>query len=179
VHGLPRPVAAQCTAPRGQVYLQTFTDDVGPPALVPAESNEAASAAPLLAPEALIQNMAAAFAEGRAWTAKEFSSLLQSRGAILCGDVRSFILGRVIADEAEVLTLATDPAFRRQGRAAAALAQFVHDATQAGATRIFLEVATASALISCKNSFRPTTPVALASILTIWSKGRDEVGKCG
>lgn len=58
VHGLPRPVAAQCTAPRGQVYLQTFADDVGPPALVPADSNEAASAAPLRAPEALIQNMA-------------------------------------------------------------------------------------------------------------------------
>lgn len=93
-------------------------------------------------PEALAQTHAAAFAEGRAWTAKEFSSLLQSRGAILCGDVRSFILGRVITDEAEVLTLATDPAFRRQGRAAAALAKFVHNATQAGATRVFLEVAT-------------------------------------
>jgi len=101
-------------------------------------------------PEALAQTHAAAFAEGRAWTAKEFSSLLQSRGAILCGDVRSFILciTRQASQHAASARITTQP-----------------------------QMVAASALISCKNSFRPTTPVALASILTIWSKGRDEVGK--
>jgi len=65
----------------------------------------------------LARTHAAAFTQTRPWSAKEFSTLLNSHGVILCGDARSFVLGRVIADEAEVLTIATELQFQRQGLA--------------------------------------------------------------
>ena len=48
---------------------------------------------------------------------------------------------RIVADEAEVLTIATDPAKRRQGLARAALKDAENAAALAGAREIFLEVA--------------------------------------
>lgn len=94
-----------------------------------------------MTPAALSATHHAAFADQRGWSAKEFGQLLGQRGVILCGDAKSFVLGRVIADEAEVLTLATHPEFVRQGRATKALQQFLNDARSQGATRVFLEVA--------------------------------------
>ncbi len=92
--------------------------------------------------EDLATTHAAAFGGTRAWTAQEFSNLRDQRGVILCGDAKSFILGRVIADEAEILTLATHPDFRRQGRAHQALRDFIAAAARNGGQRVFLEVAT-------------------------------------
>jgi ribosomal-protein-alanine N-acetyltransferase len=60
---------------------------------------------------------------------------------ILIGDARSFLLGRVIADEAEVLTIATAPEFRRQGLAQARIAAFLDALRIQQATLVFLEVA--------------------------------------
>ncbi len=51
------------------------------------------------------------------------------------------ILARVAADEAEVLTLAVDPAVRRHGLGRALLGQALATARQRGASAIFLEVA--------------------------------------
>ena len=51
------------------------------------------------------------------------------------------ILARVAADEAEVLTLAVDPAVRRRGLARALLGQALATARQRGADAMFLEVA--------------------------------------
>jgi ribosomal-protein-alanine N-acetyltransferase len=92
-------------------------------------------------PEALAATYAAAFQAERAWTEAEFANLLGQPGVILCGEVRSFALGRVTLDEAEVLTLATVPAARRQGLARAALEAMAVSAAEAGAARMFLEVA--------------------------------------
>ena len=44
---------------------------------------------------------------------RDCESLLPQTGVILCGDAKSFVLGRVIAGEAEVLTLATHPDHQR------------------------------------------------------------------
>lgn len=90
---------------------------------------------------ALAATHARAFATARPWTAAEFSALLASPGVILSGDATAFVLGRVTLDEAEILTLATDPAARRQGLARAALIRFEQIAGQAGARVAFLEVA--------------------------------------
>lgn len=60
VHGLPRPVTAQCAAPRGQVYVQAFAETISAPTLVDADD---AMAAPMLDPVALITNMAEIAAE--------------------------------------------------------------------------------------------------------------------
>jgi [ribosomal protein S18]-alanine N-acetyltransferase len=59
----------------------------------------------------------------------------------MTGDARSFAVGRVVLDEAEVLTLATHPDHRRQGLARAALADLTRQCEQAAVTRLFLEVA--------------------------------------
>lgn len=85
---------------------------------------------------------ARAFAgQGRAWTAAEFAGLAQSPHVFAVGDAEAFALGRVAADEAELLTLATDPNHRRQGRARACLAAFEAEARARGACAAILEVA--------------------------------------
>ncbi|MAU52788.1 MAG: ribosomal-protein-alanine acetyltransferase [Roseovarius sp.] len=95
-----------------------------------------------MTPEALAATHARAFAgQGRAWSAAEFAALLASPHVFVTGDARGFALGRVIADEAELLTLATDPGHRRQGRAHACLAAFAEEAQARGAATAFLEVA--------------------------------------
>ena len=95
-----------------------------------------------MTPETLAAIHARAFAgQGRGWSAQEFAALLDSPYVFVCHKENAFALGRVIADEAELLTLATDPATRRRGRARAALAGFEAEAQARGATRGFLEVA--------------------------------------
>ena len=90
---------------------------------------------------ALAATHRAAFTHTRPWTAAELSSLLTQRGVILCGDARSFVIARVIADEAEILTLATHPDFQRQGRACAVLDEFLGTCKSLAVTSLFLEVA--------------------------------------
>lgn len=94
-----------------------------------------------MTPEMLARVHAAAFTESRPWSALEFATLLDSTGVILRGDARSFVLGRLIADEAEVLTIATAPEFRRQGLAQGCLAAFLDALQKQQAQSVFLEVA--------------------------------------
>lgn len=94
-----------------------------------------------MTPEALARTHAAAFSTTRAWDADEFAALLADPNAFTTGDQASFVLMRVIADEAEILTLATAPEHRRNGLARAALVQAETKAAQRGAAAVFLEVA--------------------------------------
>lgn len=101
------------------------------------------SAIPAPAPDAAMMARvhAAAYRLDRPWSLQEFASLLDSPHVMALGDRRAFVLARIIADEAEILTIATDPAYQRLGIARDLLVQF-HAAAQArGATRAFLEVA--------------------------------------
>ncbi len=87
---------------------------------------------------------ALAFAE--AWSAADIGALLTAMGGYgfaVRGDdgLAGFILCRLIADEAEVLTLATSPAHRRQGVGAALLSAARTAARAGGAKSMFLEVA--------------------------------------
>lgn len=91
--------------------------------------------------EALAATHHACFAADRSWSAEEIAALLDDASVILCGDASSFVLGRVIFDEAEVLTVATHPDARRLGLAAGCLAGFHAQARRTGAARAFLEVA--------------------------------------
>lgn len=84
---------------------------------------------------------AAAYRLDRPWSRAEFGALLDSPHVIALGDDRAFILARIIADEAEVLTIATHPDHRRQGMARALLQRFHQAARARGATTAFLEVA--------------------------------------
>jgi ribosomal-protein-alanine N-acetyltransferase len=92
-------------------------------------------------PDALAQTHARAFTDQRPWSAAEFADLLTSPHVFLVGDATSFALGRVIAGEAELLTLATDPDAQGRGLGRATLAAY-HTAAQArDADTAFLEVA--------------------------------------
>ena len=76
------------------------------------------------------------------WGAPVFALQLGLLGAFgLLDPAGAFILARVVADEAEVLMLATAPPMRRQGRAAALLYAARAHASARGATTLVLEVA--------------------------------------
>ena len=55
---------------------------------------------------------------------------------------QGFILARTVADEAEILTLAMSPPFRRRGVARALVEAAAAEAARKGAKALFLEVAT-------------------------------------
>ncbi|SIQ23110.1 ribosomal-protein-alanine N-acetyltransferase [Paracoccus thiocyanatus] len=80
-------------------------------------------------------------AHPRPWTAAEFQALLAGPANFLLIRPQAFLLGRAIADEAELLTLAVAPEARRQGLASALLAEFAATSRARGARAAFLEVA--------------------------------------
>ena len=84
---------------------------------------------------------AAANSLDRAWGLSEFVALTDSPHVLALGDDRAFVLARIIADEAELLTIATHPDHRRKGMARALLTRFHSAARTRGATHAFLEVA--------------------------------------
>lgn len=95
-----------------------------------------------MTPEEMAALHARAFAgQGQVWSAAEFASLCASDLVFVVGGANAFALGRVIVDEAELLTLATDPDQRRKGLGRAILARFEAEAGRRGALRAFLEVA--------------------------------------
>ena len=92
--------------------------------------------------ETLAAIHAAAFEDP--WDADVMESFLRASGAfaLLAGSpAAGFVLGRRIAGEAEILTLAVDPPHRRRGVGAALLAGAVDFAREACAQAMFLEVA--------------------------------------
>lgn len=92
-------------------------------------------------PSELAAIHARAFNTSRAWTTSEFAALLSQPGTFLQARPECFALIRVVADEAELLTLATEPDQQRRGHARAVLSEGHASASKAGATSIFLEVA--------------------------------------
>jgi len=84
---------------------------------------------------------AAAFGQSRPWSAQEFTQLLQNPLCFVTGDAACFALFQVVADEAELLTIATHPDRQRHGLARACMADWQGIARRNGAGRAFLEVA--------------------------------------
>jgi ribosomal-protein-alanine N-acetyltransferase len=81
------------------------------------------------------------------WSDADIATLLDSPGvfalgASYAGEAAGFILCRVAADEAEILTLAVSPALRRRGVASELIGHAMATALACGAGAVFLEVAT-------------------------------------
>lgn len=94
-----------------------------------------------MTPEAMAAIYAAAFPDSRAWSAAEILGMLASPLTFaIQGDV-GFALGRVIADEAELITIAIDPRHQRQGLGLILLNQFEVESKTRGARWAILEVA--------------------------------------
>ena len=85
---------------------------------------------------------AAAFPPAERWDAAAIRVLLELPGGFgLLQPGAGFVLARVAADEAEILTLAVAPAARRLGHGGALLAGAMAAAVARGAVAMFLEVA--------------------------------------
>ncbi len=91
--------------------------------------------------DALAAIYAAAFPDGRAWQPSEFDALLADRFTFLCPHLSGFALGRCIAGEAELLTIAVMPQHQGNGIGQALLLAFEQQAESREATDAFLEVA--------------------------------------
>lgn len=94
-----------------------------------------------MTPETLATLHLAAFEDSRSWSEQEFAELLASPFCFVVGDQDGFAIGRVIADEAELLTIATHPSKRRAGVGARSLSGFQTEAANRGGKSAFLEVA--------------------------------------
>ena len=97
--------------------------------------------------DAVMAIMGAAFEPtyGEAWTRSQCAGILPMAGVSLRlatdgGCVTGFALMRAIADEAELLLIAVDPAAQQRGIGAALIDDFVQFATSRGARRLHLEV---------------------------------------
>lgn len=96
---------------------------------------------PELSPDAMAALHAACFTTPRPWTAPEIKGLLHSRHVFALTESAGFLLARVVADEAELLTVAVSPTSRRSGIGARLLTGFLTQARARGAATAFLEVA--------------------------------------
>ncbi len=97
-----------------------------------------------MTPEDLAAIHRACFRTPRPWTAAEFTDLLASPQCFLRSAPDGFALGRVIAGEAELLTIAVRPAARQRGIGRRLLEDFLAEAAQRGAISAFLEVSEAN-----------------------------------
>lgn len=83
----------------------------------------------------------------RAWTRQDLAELLASPGVAgllleVDGGDAGLAICRVAADEAELITIAVRPAYRRRGVARHLLTSTIAHVKSAGARSLFLEVAT-------------------------------------
>jgi ribosomal-protein-alanine N-acetyltransferase len=80
------------------------------------------------------------FTVPRPWSVAEFEAFLAAPATVLTSRPGGFALGQVMADEAELLTIAVAPAQRRQGLGRGLLGAFLTDCAARGAAAVFLEV---------------------------------------
>lgn len=95
-----------------------------------------------MTPEDLARLHAVCFTDApRPWSAEEFSSLIAQPETRLVAEDHGFALIRFAGYEAELLTLAVDPAHRRQGIARRLLHLLETVALETGSREVILEVA--------------------------------------
>lgn len=81
------------------------------------------------------------FTVPRPWSAAEIAQLLADPQVYALFQPSGFLIGRCVAGEAELLTVAVAPEERRQGLGAQLVSGFVTEALERGAEVAFLEVA--------------------------------------
>lgn len=87
-----------------------------------------------------LANLHRACFPNKPWSAADFADLKKS-GCDIIASQNGFIVWRVVADEAEIITIGVHPDARRSGIASAMLTLAESDAKKRGAQKIFLEVA--------------------------------------
>lgn len=89
---------------------------------------------------------AAVFTTPRPWSADEFAVLRRQTGVFVLtrqdeSGLAGLLVGRVVVDEAELLTIAVSPERQRQGLGASLMLTFLEESRQRRAMTAFLEVA--------------------------------------
>jgi len=99
-----------------------------------------------MTPEDLATLHRRCFATPRPWNAAEFAGFLADPLAFLLVESDAgFLVGRTVAGEAELLTLAVAPEARRRGLGRGLVARFLYQARLRGAESAFLEVSAENA----------------------------------
>ena len=88
---------------------------------------------------------ALAFVMPRPWSAAEIADLLASPFCFALVAEGGFVMGRVIAGEAELLTIAVDPARQGAGIGRGLMQRFLAEVAQRQGSHAFLEVAETNA----------------------------------
>lgn len=96
---------------------------------------------PSMTPAEMARIHAAAFTMPRPWSEAEIAGAMAGPFGVVMNESRGFLLGRVVAGEADLLTLAVDPEARRLGTGQALVGRFLAEARARGAESVFLEVA--------------------------------------
>lgn len=94
-----------------------------------------------MTPEEMAALHALAFPVGRGWSSGEIAAMIAAPGGFAVTAPEGFALGRAVAGEAELLTIAVTPDRRRAGAGRVLLARFEAEAAARGAGTAFLEVA--------------------------------------
>lgn len=108
---------------------------------------------------ALARLHSAAFVMPRPWSATEIAELLASPLCFLIEAPDGFLIGRVVAGEAELLTVAVRPLAQGRGIGGRLVQSFVDEARLRGADTAFLEVAETNAaarLVYARSRFYQT-----------------------
>ena len=87
---------------------------------------------------------AACFVTPRPWSAANITATLDSAFAFVLSEPQGFLLGRAVAGEAELLTLAVAPEARNRGIGGRLVTAFLAEAMSRGAESAFLEVSAAN-----------------------------------
>lgn len=93
-----------------------------------------------MTPEDMAALHARCFTTPAPWSARDFAGLAADPLCFVLAEPQGFLLGRAVAGEAELLTLAVLPEARRQGIGARLVAGFLNAARERQAEMAFLEV---------------------------------------
>jgi [ribosomal protein S18]-alanine N-acetyltransferase len=81
------------------------------------------------------------FVTPKPWSGPEFATMLTDPLVFALTEAEGLLLGRAVAGEAELLTIAVAPQARRRGIGAKLVTRFLYQARLRGAEEAFLEVA--------------------------------------
>lgn len=93
-----------------------------------------------MTPEEMAAIHQACFTTPRPWSAKDIAGTLESPFSFLLTEPSGFLIGRVVAGEAELLTLAVDPKARQRGTGGRLVDAFLAESAARRGESAFLEV---------------------------------------
>ena len=138
--------SAPAAALRGRARDQAARSAAPAAARAPMSAGDKIVRASAACAEPLALVHAAAFPAAERWTAEAIAGLLAMPACFgLLHPAGGMLLGRAMAEEAEVLTVAVAPDARRRGIGTALIARAVGEASARGARSLFLEVSAENA----------------------------------